>query len=250
MYDYFLGGAHNFAVDRRAAEQVLTFYPEMPLWAQANRAFLRRAVGYLAAQGVEQFLDIGSGIPTVGSVHQVAQAANPAARVVYADIDPVAVAHSQAILRDNPQAIAVEADVRQAAQLLRHAAVQRVLDPARPIAALLVAVLPFVMDDTEALRLVRELSDALPTGSYVVIAHVTAEGSPAEVREKFLRLYASTSSPGGPRPRSVIGRFFEGLELVEPGLVYAPLWRPESSTDLYFDEPGRAANFVGVGRTR
>ncbi|MBX6342403.1 MAG: SAM-dependent methyltransferase, partial [Thermomicrobiaceae bacterium] len=128
MYDYYLGGFHNFEIDRQAAEQAIARWPDLPLIMQANRAFLRRAVNFVSGQGIDQFLDIGSGIPTVGNVHEVAQRANPSARVVYVDIDPIAVAHSQEILRGNPNATVIQGDVRRPSEILEHPDVQRLLD--------------------------------------------------------------------------------------------------------------------------
>ena len=145
MYDYYLGGSHNFAVDRELAGKVLEAWPDMPRAAQANRAFLRRAVRFLLDQGVRQFLDIGSGIPTVGNVHEVAQAAAPDARVVYVDTDPVAVAHSRAILAGDAQTAVVQADGRDPAGLLAHPGVTGLLDLRRPVGLLMVALLHFVL---------------------------------------------------------------------------------------------------------
>src|SRR5919205_1515606 len=136
MYDYYLGGAHNFAADREAAQRMIDVFPDLPRVTQANRAFLRRAVAFLVEQGIDQFLDIGSGIPTAGNVHQVAQRANPAARVVYVDIDPVAVAHSRTLLRDNPRAGVVLADARATDQIFADPAVARLIDPVRPVGVL------------------------------------------------------------------------------------------------------------------
>lgn len=248
MYDYFLGGHHNLAIDRVAAEAGSAIYPEFPLVMQANRAFLRRAVQFLAGQGIERFLDVGSGIPTVGNVHQVAQRATPAARVVYVDVDPVAVAHSAAILRDNPQATIIQADARTPQQILDHPAVQSLLDAGRPVALLLVFVLHFIVDDELAVRVVRALRDALPPGSYVVLSHGTVERLPAATRDQLLRLYAGTSQPVRPRSRAEIETYFEGLELVEPGLVYVPDWRPEEDGDLLRDRPAHSIGFAGVAR--
>src|SRR5918911_1136740 len=149
MYDYYLGGSHNFELDRKMAEQAIALWPDLPLIMQTNRAFLRRAVNYLVSQGVEQFLDIGSGIPTVGNVHEVAQLANPSARVVYVDIDPITVAHSQAILQDVANVATIQADVRRPEQILGHPATRRLLDFERPMAVLLVALLHFIPDDAE-----------------------------------------------------------------------------------------------------
>src|SRR2546423_11334318 len=146
MYDYFLGGYHNFEIDRKAAEAAIAIYPDFALVMRANRAFLRRAVEYLVAQGVDQFLDIGSGIPTVGNVHEVAQRANPAARVVYVDSDPVAVAHSSAILQGTANTAVIRADTRHPAQILGHPDVRRLLHFDKPLALLLVFILHFIID--------------------------------------------------------------------------------------------------------
>ena len=166
MYDYYLGGHHNLAIDREAADAAIAIYPEFPLIMQANRAFLRRAVVYLAEQGIDRFLDIGSGIPTVGNVHQIVQQINPSARVVYVDVDPVAVTHSTAVLRGVPNATIIEADLRQPKTILDHPDVRDLLGAGQPVALILAFVLHFVVDDAQARWVVRELRDALPPHSY------------------------------------------------------------------------------------
>lgn len=245
MYDYYLGGAHNFAIDRQAADQALALWPELPLIMQANRAFLRRAIQYLSDRGIDRFLDIGSGIPTVGNVHEIALAANPAARVVYVDLDPVAVAHSRAILGDEPRVTVVQADARRMGELLAHPAVRELLAPGRPVAALLLALLHFIPDDAAADALVRQVRDALPPGSYLALSHASTEGMPAE-SEVHERLYARTATPMRMRTRAEIARFFAGMEPVEPGVVYLPLWRPEGPDDLFLAAPERCTGFAGV----
>jgi len=250
MYDYFLGGHHNFEVDRRAAEAAIQIYPDFPLVMRTNRAFLRRAVQFLIAQGIEQFLDIGSGIPTVGNVHEVAQNANPEARVVYVDTDPIAIAHSTAILQGNPRTTILQADAREPGQILHQLEERRLLKLDQPLGVLLVFLLHFVSDDQEAQNIVRTLRDALPSGSYLVISHGTYEGMSSEASEQMGRLYSRTTDPVTPRPRTQIARFFDGLELIDPGLVYVPLWRPEGPDDLLLDEPTRCVSFAGVGRKR
>lgn len=248
MYDYFLGGYHNFAIDRAVAEQVVATYPDFPLIMRANRAFLRRAVLYLAAQGIDQFLDLGSGIPTVGNVHEVAQAVNPAARVVYVDIDPVAVAHSRAILAGNANASVIQADARQPEQIFGDPEVRRLLDLDRPVAVLVLAFLHFLQDDAEAEGLMRGLRDAVAPGSYLVVSHASYDDLPADVRERLEGLYTRTPTPVRSRTREQIAGFFAGFELVEPGLVYVPAWRPEGPEDLWYDEPERVHGYGGVGR--
>lgn len=250
MYDYFLGGAHNFAIDRAAAEQVIAIMPDVPRIVQANRTFLRRAVTFLVEHGIDQFLDIGSGMPTVGNVHTVAQALNPAARVVYVDIDPLAVRQSEALLRENPNATALQGDARQPEYILAHPEVRSVLDFTKPVAVLLVALLHFVPDDKEAYQIVEVLHAALPAGSYVGLTHATYEGAPRDLIMQNEQLYARTTTPVKTRSRVDIERFFDGLDLVEPGVVYVPLWHPESAEDLFLDQPARACNFGGVGQKR
>jgi hypothetical protein len=248
MYDYFLGGAHNFAADREAAEQLFKLFPDLPLVSQTNRALLRRAVQFLIGLGIKQFLDIGSGIPTAGNVHEVAHRADPDARVVYVDVEPVAVAHSRAILQDNPTAIAIQADARRPQELVNHRDVRRMLDWTRPMGVLMLALLHFVPDDAEAIQIVHALRDAMPSGSYLVITHASTERIEEGGRAQVEQLYRGATSPFHFRTRDQIAQFFEGLELVEPGLVYLPLWRPESEDDLLFDNPERSNGYVGVAR--
>lgn len=247
MYDFYLGGHHNFEIDRQAATQAIAMWPDLPLIMQANRAFLRRAVSYLAGQGMTQFLDIGSGIPTVGNVHEVAQRVDPAARVVYVDIDPVAVAHSAAILGDNPGAVVIQGDVCQPERVLAHPQVQRLLDRQQPLVVLLMALLHFVADDAAAYHSVQVLREALVPGSYLVLSHASFEGMPDESREHE-RFYARMPTPMRMRSHADIARFFDGLELLPPGLVFLPLWRPDGPDDLFLEQPERCTGYAGVGR--
>ena len=247
MYDYLLGGYHNFAIDRSTAEQIVAINPDAPLVMQTYRAFLRRAVKFLVAQGIDQFLDLGSVTPTVGSTHEVAQQLNPAARVVYVDIDPDTVRHSAAILQGDPNTIAIQADIRRPEQLLTHPSVTPLLDFSKLVAVVL-TLLHYVTEDAHAHRLVRVLRDAAAPGSYIAISHGTYENASREVVERLEAIFAGSTTPVKLRSRAQIEAFFEGLELVEPGLVDAPLWRPEGPDDLFLDRPERSATFVGVGR--
>ncbi|MGH2369527.1 MAG: SAM-dependent methyltransferase, partial [Chloroflexota bacterium] len=236
-----------------AAEQVIKLVPDVPLVARANRAFLRRAVNFLLAEGVTQFLDLGSGIPTVGNVHEVAQEAHPGARIVYVDIDPVAVTHSAALLKDNPTATVIQADARKPETILGHPEVQRLLDFRQPMAVLMLAFLHFVTDDEEAETLVRGMRDALAPGGYIAISHALSDAATRlnvsrEMVEKGTEMYRRTTNPVRLRSRAQIERYFEGLQLVEPGLVDIPLWRPEGPDDIFFDTPARASVLAGVGR--
>jgi SAM-dependent methyltransferase len=247
VYDYLLGGFHNFEIDRLTAEKVLLITPHLRLTAQISRAFLRRAVRYLAEQGIDQYLDIGSGIPTAGNVHEVAQSANPAARIVYVDIDPIAVAHSRAILVANPRATAIREDVRAPDHILRDPEVTKLLDFGRPIAIVLATVMHYVPDDAQAYAAVRRLREAMAPGSFLVIAHGTPEMQTAD-REKQLAEAIQRITTTKVRTADEILLFFEGLELVEPGLVLTPLWRPEGPDDVGLDTPELSLSLVGVGR--
>jgi hypothetical protein len=248
IYDYLLGGFYNFDVDRAAAQRITEVMPEMPLFMQANRAFLRRVVRFLTDQGIDQFLDIGSGIPTVGNVHEIAQQSNPSARVVYVDNEPVAVIHSRTILQDNSKATVIQADLRQPDVILGHPETQRLLDFNKPLAVLFLSVLLFVTDDEEAYRIVRSVRDTLVPGSYIAISHPTEDEYPAEKGEKVKTLYASIGTPVRVRSYNEVERFFEGLELLEPGLVRVPLWRPEGPDDLFLKNPESSGYYAGVGR--
>ncbi|MFI9009569.1 SAM-dependent methyltransferase [Actinosynnema sp. NPDC053489] len=244
MYDYFLGGSHNFAVDREAAKSVERIFPGMSGAARANRSFLRRAVRYLLSQGVDQFLDLGSGIPTVGNVHEIAQQTNPAARVVYADVEPVAVAHSTALLADNPLASAIQADLRDPDSVLGADEVRSVLDFDRPIGLLMVAVLHFVPDDDDPQRAIDRYREALAPGSFVAISHASWDGVSQEGREsgeQVNAIYRRTDSPLVLRSGAEVSAFFTGLDVVEPGVVPLSEWRPDSD-DAYITA------YAGVGR--
>ncbi|MFE0351716.1 SAM-dependent methyltransferase [Streptomyces griseoluteus] len=249
MYDYYLGGSHNFEVDREAARKAMEFLPGLPKIMQANRAFLRRAVRFAAEQGIDQYLDVGSGIPTFGNVHEIAQAARPGARVVYVDHDPVAVAHSQAVLAGNEDAGVVAADLRKPREILTSPEVARLIDLDRPVALLLVAVLHFLEDADEPHRAVAELRAALAPGSLLILTHASYEGIPLpeERAGGAVDVYRDIRNPLVMRPRDEIARFFDGFELLDPGLVHLPDWRPESARE---DEDDFAfSGFAGVGRT-
>jgi hypothetical protein len=250
VYDYLLGGSHNFLADQDVGRAIVAIEPNARAIGRANRDFLGRAVRYLAATGIRQFLDIGSGIPTEGNVHEVAQQADPSARVAYVDIDSVAIAHSKAILRGNPNASIIDADLRQPEKVLSHPTTQDLLDFSQPVGLLLVAVLHFIADAEDPWRVVATLRDALPAGSYLVLCHGTDEGKPtvAQAAEKVYNRGVATELRMRSRPE--IMRFFDGFDLVDPGLVPIPLWRPDSSAELP-DDPGTFwGGLVGVARKR
>jgi SAM-dependent methyltransferase len=247
VYDYLLGGSHNFDADKVAAAEFIARWPDARQTMAANRAFLGRAVRYLAGHaGIRQFLDVGSGIPTMDNVHAIAQQAAPDARVVYADVDEVAVLHSRAILAGNDHATAIQADLRRPQAILDHPGLHRLLDLSQPAALLLVAILHFLPDSQDdPAALVAQLRDALAPGSYVVISHGTTDGQPAHVAEA-VEHYAQTTADFQPRSHAEVLRFFDGLDLIEPGLVHVPRWRPDDPRDA--DHAERIAAYGGAGR--
>ncbi|MFE9642901.1 SAM-dependent methyltransferase [Streptomyces sp. NPDC006365] len=249
IYDYYLGGSHNFDVDREAARKAMEFMPGLPKIMKANRAFLRRAVRFAADEGITQFLDIGSGIPTFGNVHEVAQSASPGARVLYVDNDPVAVAHSEAVLEGNEDTDVVAADLRKPQEILTSSQFQRLIDQNRPVALLLVAILHFVEDEDGPYEAVAQLRDALAPGSLLVVTHASYEGIPLppERAEGAVDVYKNIRNPLIMRSRDEIARFFEGYDMMEPGLVPMPEWRPD--TALEDEDPYSYSGFAGVGRT-
>lgn len=255
MYDYYLGGVHNFAADREAAEKVIGSMPLVPYIARGNREFLGRAVRFLVDQGVRQFLDIGSGMPTQGNVHQAAQEAHPDASVVYVDIDPVAVMHSRGLLEGNTRAAAVLGDLRRPndlLDLLDSPEVRQIIDLDKPVALLLVAVLHFVPDDDVAYGAVSRLRDRLVPGSWLVVSHGAAEGFIAGEAKAVQGVYQQrTATPGGLRTRDQVLEFFgDGFEIVEPGLVWVPQWRPQPDRDpgVFDGEPEKSGLHAVVGR--
>ncbi|MGC5341850.1 SAM-dependent methyltransferase [Streptomyces sp. DT24] len=250
MYDFYLGGSHNFEVDREAARKAMEFMPGLPKIMQANRAFMRRAVRHALSEDVTQFLDIGSGIPTFGNVHEVAQAADPEARVAYVDHDPVAVAHSQAVLEGNDRAVIATADLRRPREILDNAVIGELLDWDRPVALLLVAVLHFVEDADDPYTAIAELRDALAPGSLMVVTHASYEGIPLTEDEArgTVGVYRDIRNPLVMRSHDEVARFFDGYEMVEPGLVSMPHWRPDSPVLPDQEDPFVFSGFAGVGR--
>lgn len=248
IYDYYLGGSHNFEVDRDAARRAMEFMPGLPKIMQANRAFMRRAVRFAVDEGITQFLDIGSGIPTFGNVHEVARQADPESRVVYVDHDAVAVAHSRAVLDGDEKAAVVAADLRKPQDILGSSEVKELLDLERPVCLLLVAVLHFVEDAYDPYTAVAELRDALVPGSMIVLTHASYEGMPipAEQAGQTVGVYKDIRNPLIMRSRGEIARFFEGYDMVEPGLVPMPRWRPDTAPEE--EDPYAFSGFAGVGR--
>lgn len=243
VYDYLLGGKDNYAVDRAAAAELVRLIPDAPRACHQNRQFLARAVRFLVGEVcIRQFIDIGTGLPTQGSVHEVAQDITQHARVTYVDYDPVVVSHAQALLVRNPATVAINGDLREPEQILKHPAVQASIDFTEPVAILLVAVLHFLRDDDKPYEVVDALKAAMPAGSYLVLSHVTSDNIPAEAAREVRDLYEQTTAPGDARTRPEIERFFDGLEMVGPGLVNVCNWQTWTAL------PSPAIFYGGVAR--
>ena len=247
VYDYLLGGKDNFSADRVLGDAVAKAMPSAREMVRANRAFLSRAVRYLVTEaGVRQFLDVGTGIPTAGNTHEVAQATAPESRVVYVDNDPIVLAHARALMTSHPAGATafILADLHDPGTILDDPALRRTLDLGEPVALMLIAILMYIRDEENPRGLVSALMDALPSGSYLALTHATADFSPDEVAGAV----AATEKGGisfTPRSQAGVAAFFDGLDLVDPGVVPILAWHPEGAP------PGdpRAAYYDGaVGR--
>lgn len=247
IYDYALGGAHNFAADRAAADALTAILPEAPLVARSNRGFLQRAVRYCCEQGIRQFLDLGSGIPTVGNVHEIAQQFNPECRVVYVDNEAVAVRHTQNILAGVPNAAIVQADMRDVRAVLSAPETLRLLDFTRPIAVMMVAVLHYVSFEDDASAIVDAYTSAVVPGSSLVVSHTTEDPRP-EIAAAIRAVFDATATPVTHRTREQIAALFHGQDLVDPGVVWTPQWRPNDDADPLHNTPELSATFAAVGR--
>jgi trans-aconitate methyltransferase len=246
MYDYYLGGVHNFPADRAAADAVIERFPFIPEAARANRAFVVNAVRHLAESGIRQFLDIGSGIPTVDNVHSIARRVHADARVAYVDIDPVAVAESMEILEGDRLAVAVRGDVQDPQSVIDHTEVRRLLDFGQPVGVILAAVLHFVPEHKVADDAVTALIGSVAPGSHFAVSHTAAESFSlfTATEDVYQR---RTSTPGTVRTREDVERLFTGLDLLEPGVVWAQEWRPGAVVDRVAS-PRAGGIWVGVGR--
>jgi hypothetical protein len=243
LWNYLLGGKDNFAADREAAEQVLAFMPELVQSARYNREFLGRVVKKLAGEaGIGQFLDIGTGLPTANNTHEVAQATNPGARIVYVDNDPMVLVHARALLTSTAEGDTayIDADINDPGKIL--AAAQETLDFDRPIAVMLLGILNFVVDNPTAADIVRQLVDAIPPGSYLVVSHPTAEVHREAVERAMAQWNAGGSAPICARTPKEIAEYFDGLELLDPGVVTVSQWRPDGNDETVVTE------FCGVAR--
>jgi hypothetical protein len=246
IYDYLLGGKDNYPADRAAAAEINRALPNVRTAFQWNRAFLGRAVRYLVAeQGIRQFLDVGTGLPTVGNVHEVAQQEAPDARVVYVDNDPVVLAHGRHLLHGVGNTTILEHDLRQPDEILNDPALRALLTFDEPVALLLVAILHFITDEDDPGSIIHKLLEPFPSGSHLVISHGTADAAP-EVNDAA-EVYDQATSTAHVRSREHIMRLIDGLELVEPGIVWLPEWRPAPGS-VPPPNPGEAYFYALVAR--
>ena len=248
MYDAYLGGKDNYAADREAVRQILRTWPEVRDMARANRAFMQRAVRFLAGEvGIRQFVDIGTGIPSAGNVHEVAGQVAPGARVVYVDNDPIVHVHANALLTGSGTTAIVLADLRDPGAILAHPKLRELIDFSRPVGLLLVAILHFIAEAEDPAGIVATLRDALPPGSYLALSHGTADFHPPGVAGEAAASYERATAPLVLRTFEQVSAFFGGFELVEPGLVQAPLWQPDGKPPRPKDL-ARLGVYAGVGR--
>jgi hypothetical protein len=231
VYDFWLGGKDNFAVDREVGKEVLEIHPETVLSVRANRAFLARAVRYLAEQGIRQFLDVGTGLPSGNNTHEVAQTVAPESRVAYVDNDPIVLAHARALLTSSPQGETgyLDADIRDPEGIVASAA--ELLDFSKPVAVMLVAVLHMLTDDESPGEIVDKFMAAVPPGSFLVISHLASDVQRDAMAEMGRRLNSSMTQQFTMRDRAAVTAFFHGLTLVDPGVVLTHEWRPATPDD-------------------
>ncbi|MGW2917799.1 SAM-dependent methyltransferase [Streptomyces angustmyceticus] len=242
MYDYFLGGVTNFAADREAASRAITAMPWIRTAARANRGFMHRATRALAQTGISQFLDVGTGIPTSPNLHEVAQQLNPAARIAYADNDPIVLAHAKALLISTSEGRTtyVQADVTRPGELLNSPALSQALNLKKPVALSLNALLHFVPDDAGPYDIVEEFKSTLVPGSALTMTHVTSDFAPTEV-ERLVQIYKNAGTAAQARSKAEFTRFFTGWEITVPGVVPTTRWRPEDSEDQSISDIGASA---------
>jgi hypothetical protein len=250
MYDFYLGGKDNFAVDRETAAKVLEHAPELPMMAREGRRFLGRAVRFLAEAGIRQFVDIGSGLPTQRNVHEIAQSVSPDARVAYIDNDPIVLTHARALLSGNGLTIVIEGDMAEPDRILADPELRELIDLEQPVAFLLLSVLHLVSDDDLAARIAAGVRAAMVPGGYLAISHAVSDLCPAQT-SKIASLYQGSGAvkAGGRRDlrsKAEVEPFFDGLRMVDPGLVYLPEWRPDLPEAA--DTPHRIWAVGGVGQ--
>jgi len=247
MYDYYLGGRDNYEVDREAAQHVIDLFPDAVLWARANRDFMQRAVRYLVESGVRQIIDIGTGIPTSPNTHEVAHAVSKDIRVAYVDNDPIVATHAGTRLLGTGNTGFFFGDMRDPASVLRHPAIGELIDLDQPLALMLVSVLHFVRDDEDPAGMIAAYRDALPSGSHLVLSHGTADFHPDEA-VAVAEIYRKKDATAGfsARSHTEVMAFFDGFELIEPGLVQVSLWRPRTEPDP--GEVVRTGMYGAIGR--
>jgi S-adenosyl methyltransferase len=246
IYDYLLGGGHNFAADRDVVDKLLAVQPNLRWIARANRDFMRRAVSFMVERGVRQFLDLGSGIPTVGHVHEIVQQTAPEARVAYVDHDEVAVAHGQLILAGNDRAEALRADILRPDDVLAAPEVRKLLDSGEPVGILILTTMHFASPERDPAGAIRAYLDAVPQGSWLAISHFDRALLPLDRADEIVRVMGQSELPAYPRHRAEIVKMFGGFELVEPGVVPVSLWRPDFPVDE--ERLGEIIMSAGVGR--
>jgi hypothetical protein len=248
MYDAYLGGKDNYAADREAVRQILRAWPEVRAMARANRAAMQRMVRFLAGEaGIRQFLDIGTGIPSAGNVHEVAGQVAPDSRVVYVDNDPIVHVHANALLTGSGTTGIVLADLREPEAILAHPKVRELIDFSKPVALLLIAILHFLTEEENPYGIVAALRDGLPSGSFLAVSHGTADFHPPGAAGEAAASYQTATAPLVLRTFDRVSAFFDGFELVEPGLVQAPLWRPDGRPPRPKDL-AKIGVYAGVGR--
>jgi SAM-dependent methyltransferase len=250
MYDFYLGGKDNYAVDQEAAREILRAVPEVRDMARENRAFLQRAVRFLVGQAeIRQIIDIGTGIPAAGNVHEVARETAPDVRVVYVDNDPIVHVHASALLTGTGSTRIVLADLREPETILAHPGVRELIDFSQPVALLLVAIMHFISDNEHPERIIASLRDALPPGSYLVLSHGTADFHSQDAVSHGTKVYQRATAPLVLRSHAQVTAFFDGFDLVEPGLVQVPLWRSDGKRPRLRDLAGIGI-YGGVGQCR
>ncbi|WP_432929391.1 SAM-dependent methyltransferase [Microbispora sp. CA-135349] len=246
IYDYLLGGKDNYAADREAAEQLLKLSPGTREGVRAHRAFLRRAVRHLATEaGMTQFLDLGTGIPTQGNTHEIAQQANPEARVAYVDNDPIVLVHGRALLTGTGVTTVIEADLREPDTILSHPEVQAVIDFDRPVAVILAGVMHFITDQENPYDLVERFKAAVPSGSRLLLSHITLDFAPQVRSEELSKPYDKSTAPMVSRSHAEVAKFFEGWQLVDPGIVEVVQWRPDERQE-HIPGGGHAWAYGGI----
>jgi len=246
IYDYYLGGKGNYACDREVARMVLGAAPDVPLAALENREFLKRAVEFLVCEaGISQFIDIGPGLPTQANVHALVRRHTPDAPVVYVDNDPVVLSHGRALLQGADGVAVIDGDIRTPGAILSNPKLRELIDLSRPVAVCMSLVLHFLPDSDDPRALVRSIRDSIRPGSYLVLTHVTGDARTVDTMSEIRGIYDEATAPLVPRTKDEFTRFFEGFELVEPGVVFLSQWRPATE---YYARGGTQWAYAAVGR--